>query len=82
MGHELQVGATVGLTRLYGTPDARTPSFTYEPIYNRPASILAPLSRSTTLTWNDAQNTVMITNPRGHSETVVFRVMPCKTSSR
>ncbi len=65
-----QMANVKAVTLLYGTPNASTTSFSYEPIYNRPTSVQAPMSRTTTFAWDDDARSVTITDPRGVVQTV------------
>ncbi len=57
------MGDLTSLTRLAGTGNAVTTTFTYEPTFNRVASITDPLSHTTTFAYDGLGNLSTITDP-------------------
>src|SRR2546428_7128059 len=66
------MGNVTGVTRLYGTPNALTISFEYDPVYNRPASVTDPLTHKTTITYDDVARTVTVKDPLNHSTVITL----------
>lgn len=64
-------GSIISVTRLAGTSNAATTSFTYEPTFSRVTSITDPLSHTTTATYNDSINQTLVTDPRGYQWTML-----------
>ena len=65
-------GNVASMTRLNGTADAVTTSFTYETgtgTFNRLTSITTPIA-TTTLAYNDASRTITITDPLSHATVI------------
>jgi YD repeat-containing protein len=59
------LGNVTSTTQLSGTTTPATTIYTYEPIYNRPASITDPLNHTTTYTYNDSVNQIIKTTALG-----------------
>jgi RHS repeat-associated protein len=57
-----------------GTTPSATTTYTYEPVFNRVASIDAPLTPPTIMTYNDASNptSATITDPVGRTTTLTY----------
>ena len=66
-------GNVAGVTRLTGTPEAVTTSFTYEPpgagAFNRLTSVTTPVA-TTTLAYNDTARTITVTDPLSHATVI------------
>jgi len=72
-GYDVNTGSLLTVTRLYGTPDAVTTTFTYEPTFNHVATITEPLPNHTTTYGYDAVgNLTSITNPLGKQITFTY----------
>lgn len=59
-------GDTTSVTRLTGTAQEITNSFTYDPIFNQVTSITGPLNSSTRFSYDPSGNLASITDPLNH----------------
>jgi RHS repeat-associated protein len=57
------------VTRLYGTSDAKTTSFTYDPSYSLVTSVTDPLSHTTTYAYDWEGRLTSVTDPLSHQTT-------------
>lgn len=60
-------GNVTSATQLWGTANASTTTYTYEPLYNRISSITDPMNNTTTFTYNDVVNQITVTDPLGNN---------------
>jgi YD repeat-containing protein len=58
------------VTRLAGTPDAVTTTFTYEPTFSRMTSVTDPLSHTTTFGYDANGNLTSTTNALNQTTTI------------
>ena len=65
-------GNVVGVTRLAGTADAVTTTFTYEPTFNQVASVTDPLGHTTSFGHDGVGNLTTITDALGHQSTLSY----------
>ena len=65
-------GDVLSVTQLFGTTNANTYSYTYEPVYQRIASITDPMGHVTTFSYNDAAQTEAVTDPLGRQTLITF----------
>ena len=61
-----------GVTRLAGTPNAVTTSFTYEPTFNQLASVTDPLQNTTTYSYDTSGNLITVSDPMNHQTTFAY----------
>jgi RHS repeat-associated protein len=66
------LGNLINFTRLSGTSSAAITFLTYEPKFNRLASLTDALSRTTSFTYNDSSNSELITDALGNQTTFGF----------
>jgi len=66
------MGNVLTVTRLSGTADAVTTTFTYEPTFNQVATITDPLTHTTTLGYDSFGNRTSITNPLSQQATLTY----------
>ena len=59
-------------TRLAGTADAVTTTFTYEPVYHQLATVTDPLQHTTTLGYGARGKLVSVRDPLGHETTLAY----------
>jgi len=67
-----QRGNITQATRLSGTPEAVSWTFTYEPIFNQPLTVTDPLAHTTTFTYDPAGHLTRTTDPLGHMTTFTY----------
>lgn len=60
------------VTRLSGTSEAVTTSFTYDPTFNKTTSITDPLRQTTNYSYDKSGNLVTITNPAAEQTTFSY----------
>jgi YD repeat-containing protein len=60
------------ITRLDGTPDAVTTTFSYEPSFNQLQSVTDPLGHATTFTYDSSGQPATITDPLNHQITTTY----------
>ena len=60
------------VTRMAGTSEAVTTTFTYEPVFNLPITITDPLNHTTTLGYDSKGNLTSITDPLNHQTTLSY----------
>src|SRR5437588_7515517 len=60
------------VTRMAGTPDAVTNSFTYEPTFNQVATFIDSLNHTTTLSHDALGNLIAVTDPLGNQTTFAY----------
>ena len=61
------MGNVTSVTRLSGTPDTVTASYTYEPAFNQVKTVTDPLGHITTFNYDIEGNLIGISNPLGHT---------------
>jgi len=69
------------VTRLAGTSEAVTTSFTYEPNFNKVATITDPLNHTTTFGYDPKGNLTSLTDPLNHQTTFAYNSAGQLTSS-
>jgi RHS repeat-associated protein len=65
-------GNTVGITYAAGTANALTASFTYEPVFNRLATVSDPLNHTTSFSYDSKGSLIGMTDPLGHQSAVAY----------
>ena len=65
-------GNLTSITRLAGTPEAVTESYTYEPAYNQVATHTNALGKTTTYTYDALGRLVEITDPLGNKTSLTY----------
>jgi len=65
-------GNTTKVTRLYGTANATSWSYTYEPVYNQLTSVTDPLGHTTTLSYDNQGNVAQIQDALGNKATFTY----------
>lgn len=60
------------MTRLAGTPDAMTKTYTYEPTFNQVASITNPLNHTLTFAYDGKGNPISVTNPLNQQVSLTY----------
>ncbi|HEV2990987.1 MAG TPA: RHS repeat-associated core domain-containing protein [Candidatus Angelobacter sp.] len=65
-------GNLTSSTKLAGTPNAVTTSFTYDPVFSRLTSITNPLQQTTSLAYDGNGNLTSATDPLGHGSTFTY----------
>ncbi len=63
------LGNTLTTTRLAGTPDAVTTTYTYEPQFNQVKTVTDPLGHTTTFNYDIEGNLVSVTDALNHTTT-------------
>jgi YD repeat-containing protein len=66
------LGNTSRVTRLDGTPDAVTTSFSYEPNFNQLSTVTDPLNHSSTFTYDGNGNLSTVTDALTHPTTFAY----------
>lgn len=66
------LGHLLSLTRLAGTPDAITTSYTYEPRFRQLSSVTDPLGHTWTASYDNAGRLTGIGNPSGHRTVIAM----------
>src|SRR5579859_3575654 len=62
-------GNSISITRLAGTANAVTSSFTFDSTFNKPTSSTDPLGHTTKMTYDTAGNLSSVVDPLGHQTT-------------
>ncbi len=62
-------GNVTSVTRLHGTADAKTTTFTYEPTFGLLASVTDPLNHTTSLAYDQLGRLTSVTDALGHQTT-------------
>jgi RHS repeat-associated protein len=65
-------GNTTSVTRLEGTPNAVTTSFTYDPAFDKITSSTDPLGNTTTFKYDTAGNLLSVTDPLNKQTTFAY----------
>ena len=65
-------GMVTSITRLAGTPNAVTETFTYEPTFNQLATHTDPLTHTTTFDYDTIGNITTITDPLTRTTTLTY----------
>ena len=65
-------GNVTKVTRMFGTANATSRTYTYEPVYNQLSSITDPLGRKTTLTYDSLGNLLQVTDPLANKSTFTY----------
>jgi RHS repeat-associated protein len=60
------------LTKLHGTSEAKTWTYTYEPAFSLPASVTDPANHTTSYDYDATGNLIKITDPLGHEVTMSY----------
>ena len=74
------LGNVASVTRLAGTNEAVTTTYTYEPRFNQLATVTDPLMHTTTYGYDDAGRLVTITDPLQHQTTLTYNARGQLTS--
>jgi RHS repeat-associated protein len=67
-----QMGNVTSVTRLAGTSEEVTTSYTYESTYNRVASATDPLGHTTSFAYDTKGNPIIMTDPLGNHRWVAY----------
>ena len=59
-------------TRLAGTANAVTTTYTYEPLFHQPATVIDPLTHTWTLGYDTHGNLTSVTDPLTHLQTMTY----------
>lgn len=65
-------GNITSITRMAGTSESATTSFTYDPTFNKTTSSTDPLMQTTHYAYDKAGNLLTITNPAGEQTTFAY----------
>ena len=65
-------GNRTRVTRLDGTPDAVTTTFTYEPQFNHLASVTDPLNHTSSFSYDQNGNLITATDPLNHQMSLAY----------
>lgn len=76
------MGNTTSVTRLAGTAQAVTTSFTYDPAFNQLASVTDPLGNKTSFSYDTKGNPAAIVDPLGDQSTFGYNSLGQLTSTK
>jgi RHS repeat-associated protein len=69
------MGNLTSITRLVGTPQAVTTSFTYDPTFNQVTSITDPLNHTTSFAYDNNGNLITVANPLDDQTTFAYNAL-------